>query len=112
MVYNKDTIVAITPKQLQIINIEIAESRLKDMEIVKYEELLKENNQVISLQDAKISNLNAQISKYKLLQDNNDKIYQRQENLLKIEKKRRKKSIFISISVSLCAGTVLGLLIN
>ena len=112
IVYNKDTLVAITPVQLRIINTEIVSSQLKDLEIERYRAIINKSNDIITLQDANISNLNTQISNYRLLQYNNDKIYQEQKNLLKIEKKRKGKSIFISISVSLCVGTIIGLLIN
>lgn len=112
IVYNKDTLVAITPVQLRIINAEIVSSQLKDLEIERYRVIVNKSNDIITLQDANISNLNAQISNYRLLQYNNNKIYQEQKNLLKIEKKRKGKSIFISISVSLCVGTIIGLLIN
>lgn len=112
IVYNKDTLVAITPVQLRIINTEIVSSQLKDLEIERYRAIVNKSNDIITLQDANISNLNAQISNYRLLQYNNNKIYQEQKNLLEIEKKRKGKSIFISISVSLCVGTIIGLLIN
>lgn len=112
IVYNKDTLVAITPVQLRIINTEIVSSQLKDLEIERYRVIVNKSNDIITLQDANISNLNAQISNYRLLQYNNNKIYQEQKNLLEIEKKRKGKSIFISISVSLCVGTIIGLLIN
>lgn len=112
IVYNKDTLVAITPVQLRIINTEIVSSQLKDLEIERYRAIVNKSNDIITLQDANISNLNAQISNYRLLQHNNNKIYQEQKNLLEIEKKRKGKSIFISISVSLCVGTIIGLLIN
>lgn len=112
IVYNKDTLVAITPVQLRIINTEIVSSQLKDLEIERYRAIINKSNDIITLQDANIFNLNTQISNYRLLQYNNDKIYQEQKNLLKIEKKRKGKSIFISISVSLCVGTIIGLLIN
>src|SRR5574344_1984443 len=104
IVYNKDTLVAITPVQLRIINTEIVSSQLKDLEIERYRAIINKSNDIITLQDANISNLNTQISNYRLLQYNNNKIYQEQKNLLKIEKKRKGKSIFISISVSLCVG--------
>lgn len=112
IVYDKDTLVAITPIQLRIINTEIVSSQLKDLEIERYQAIVNKSNSIIALQDANISNLNTQISNYRLLQYNNNKIYQEQKNLLEIEKKRRKKSVFISISVSLCVGTIIGLLIN
>lgn len=112
IVYNRDTLVAITPYQLKLINIEITDSKFKSLEIERYKIIIERNNNIIALQDANIYNLNSQISKYKTLQYNNERIYQEQKELLEIEKKRRKRSIAISISVSLCVGTILGLVIN
>lgn len=112
IVYNRDTLVAITPCQLKLINIEITDSEFKSLEIERYKTIIERNNNIIALQDANIYNLNSQISKYKTLQYNNERIYQEQKELLEIEKKRRKRSVIISISVSLYVGTILGLVIN
>ena len=112
IVYNRDTLVAITPYQLKLINVEITDSKFKSLEIERYKTIIERNNNIIALQDANIYNLNSQISKYKTLQYNNERIYQEQKELLEIEKKRRKRSVIISISVSLCVGTILGLVIN
>jgi dethiobiotin synthetase len=109
IVFERDTVVVITPRQLGTINGIITERNYLLQELSLTKLILEDKNKILLNQEAQIGNYNSIVTSYQLQIDNLNKVAFEQQDLWTQERKKLRKRNWTIGGICLGVGIVGGL---
>lgn len=111
-IIDQNSVVILDYNSLKKINLVIEREKYQQIEIIKLDSLIQKKNEIIFVNEQKILNLDQQVLKYRELIKNKDFILAQKENLIRLEKRHKRKVVVYSVVSSLAAGFLIGTLIK